>query len=67
MAAAEDDEATGAQEEYLPHASVWPFAIGLGVATIANGLVLGIWVVIPGLGILALGIGGWVLQTRRRD
>jgi hypothetical protein len=67
VAAAEDDEAAGAEEEYLPHASVWPFAIGLGVATLANGLVLGIWVAVPGLGILALGIGGWILQTRRRD
>ena len=30
-----------AHEHYLPHASVWPFAIGLGAATLANGLVWG--------------------------
>jgi uncharacterized membrane protein YfcA len=57
----------GGETAYLPHASVWPFAIGLGAATIANGLVLGTWVLVPGAAILALGVGGWVGQTRRRD
>ena len=57
----------GGEEAYLPHASVWPFAIGLGVATIMNGLVLGIWVLVPGVAFLGLGIGGWVRQTRNRD
>jgi hypothetical protein len=52
---------------YLPHASVWPFAIGLGAATVLNGLVLGIWVVVPGAALMALGIGGFIRQTRRRD
>jgi Cytochrome c oxidase subunit IV len=52
---------------YLPHASVWPFAIGLGAATVANGLVLGLWVIVPGVLLMALGIGGFVRQTRRRD
>ena len=54
-------------EHYLPHASAWPFAIGLGGATVANGLVLGLWVIVPGLALLALGVGGFVRQTRRRD
>ena len=54
-------------EHYLPHASVWPFAIGLGAATLANGLVLGLWVIVPGVALMALGIGGFVRQTRRRD
>jgi Flp pilus assembly protein TadB len=61
---------TGSAEEgehYLPHASAWPFAVGLGGATIANGLVLGLWVIVPGALLLALGIVGWVRQTRRRD
>ena len=52
---------------YLPHASVWPFAIGLGAATVANGLVLGVWLIVPGAALMALGIGGFVRQTRRRD
>ncbi len=54
-------------EHYLPHASAWPFAIGLGGATVANGLVLGLWVIVPGVALMALGIGGFVRQTRRRD
>jgi hypothetical protein len=52
---------------YLPHASVWPFAIGLGAATALNGLVLGIWVLLPGAALMLLGVGGFVVQTRRRD
>jgi hypothetical protein len=56
-----------APEHYLPHASVWPFAIGLGAATLANGLVLGLWVIVPGAALMALGLGGFVRQTRRRD
>jgi hypothetical protein len=54
-------------EHYLPHASAWPLAIGLGAATVANGLVLGLWVIVPGAVLMALGIGGFVRQTRRRD
>jgi hypothetical protein len=52
---------------YLPHASVWPFAMGLGAAMLANGLVLGVWLIVPGGALMALGIGGFVRQTRRRD
>jgi Cytochrome c oxidase subunit IV len=62
----EDDAALAGGAEYLPHASAWPFAIGLGAATVANGLVLGIWVIVPGAALLALGIGGFVHQTRHR-
>jgi hypothetical protein len=51
---------------YLPAASVWPFAIGLGAATVANGLVLGIWVIVPGAALLVLGIGGFIHQSRHR-
>jgi Cytochrome c oxidase subunit IV len=54
-------------EAYLPHASIWPFAIGLGAAGVGVGMAIGLWVLIPGLGIMALGIGGFVRQTRRRD
>ena len=51
---------------YLPDASVWPFAVGLGAALLANGLVLGIWVMVPGLALTALGIAGLITQSRRR-
>ena len=66
------DDSTGAEDthgeaHYLPHASAWPFAIGLGGATVANGLVLGLWVIVPGVALLALGVAGFARQTRRRD
>ena len=57
----------GPETLYLPHASVWPLVIAVGAASIANGLVLGIWVIVPGAAALALGIGGFVRQSRRRD
>jgi Cytochrome c oxidase subunit IV len=60
-------EPPGEVVHYLPHASVWPFAIGLGAATLANGLVLGVWLIVPGALLMALGIAGFVRQTRRRD
>ena len=67
--AADAAAAPGPEEvaPYLPHASVWPFTIGLGAATIANGLVLGTWLIVPGALIMVLGIAGFVRQTRRRD
>jgi Cytochrome c oxidase subunit IV len=57
----------GVVEHYLPHASVWPFLIGLGASSLGVGLVLGLWVIVPGVALMALGIGGFVRQTRRRD
>jgi hypothetical protein len=67
-AAAEGSEPPGgASDGYEPHASVWPFTIGLGAATMANGLALGLWVLVPGAVLLAVGVGGFVRQTRRRD
>jgi Cytochrome c oxidase subunit IV len=62
-----DREASPHGGMYLPHASAWPFAIGLGGATIANGLVLGLWVTVPGVALLVLGIMGFARQSRRRD
>ena len=61
---AADADVEGPDAVYLPHASVWPLVIGLGAASIANGLVLGTWVVVPGLAALGLGIGGFVRQSR---
>jgi hypothetical protein len=63
----EPEALASSDSHYLPHASAWPFAIGLGAATLANGLVLGLWVIVPGVILMAIGIGGFVRQTRRRD
>jgi hypothetical protein len=61
------EERRGEVPHYLPHASVWPFAIGLGAATLGNGLVLGMWLIVPGGLLMVLGIAGFIRQTRRRD
>lgn len=52
---------------YLPHASVWPFAVGVGSVVVANGLALGRWALVPGVVVLLAALGGFVRQSRRRD
>ena len=57
--AAEDDQ-------YLPHSSIWPFEMGVGLATTFAGVVLGWAILVPGVLILAHSIVGWIGQSRRR-
>lgn len=52
---------------YLPHASIWPFGMGVGFVLLANGLALGLWAVGPGLVVAAASTYGFVRQSRRRD
>jgi uncharacterized membrane protein YfcA len=54
------------EEQYLPHESVWPFGIGLGVFLAFNGLILGPPWALPGAVIVATSLGGFVAQSRRR-
>ncbi|MEO5679334.1 MAG: cytochrome c oxidase subunit 4 [Acidimicrobiales bacterium] len=57
------DEADG---PYLPHASAWPFFIGVAVLVTANGLALGLWALVPGAIGLVLALIGYAGQSRRR-
>lgn len=52
---------------YLPHASIWPFGVGMGLVLIANGLALGMWAVVPGLLLAGSCLWGYARQSRRRD
>lgn len=61
-----DVEAADTAAVYLPHASLWPFAIGLGAAIAVNGFVLGLWILAPGAILTAIGTGGFVRQSRHR-
>jgi hypothetical protein len=66
---AADPSAVGpaADSHYLPHASVWPFAVAMGAILLGNGLALGFWAVAPGAILLAYGVWGYARQSRRRD
>jgi hypothetical protein len=55
------------EEQYLPHASLWPFGIGVGAFIAFNGLVLGFAYAVPGAIVVGISVAGIVAQTRRRD
>jgi hypothetical protein len=55
------------EDQYLPHASIWPFEMGVGMATSFAGVVLGWAILVPGALILAHSIVGWIGQSRRRS
>ena len=61
------DAAHAGQEAlYLPTSSPWPLGIAAGLALVFNGLLIGIWFLVPGVMILAVSIGGWARQSRHR-
>ena len=64
---AAEGAAAGISGMYLPHASVWPFSIGVGAMLLANGLALGRWATVPGLLVTVAALAGFVRQSRRRD
>jgi hypothetical protein len=51
---------------WLPHASVWPLGIALAMALILNGLLIGVWFLVPGLTLLAISVMGFAVESRRR-
>jgi uncharacterized membrane protein YfcA len=60
------EEGAGEEEAYLPHASIWPFEMGAGLAATLSGVVLGWAILVPGLVLLVHSILGWIGQSRRR-
>lgn len=52
---------------YLPHASIWPFAMGVGAFVVANGPALGLWALLPGAVLLGAAVLGFCRQSRYRD
>ncbi|MDQ6697084.1 MAG: cytochrome c oxidase subunit 4 [Actinomycetota bacterium] len=53
-------------EPWFPHASIWPFAIGAGAVLVANGILLGLWMMLPAGFVLAGAIVGFSRQSRQR-
>lgn len=63
------DSQTGGSERdepYFPPASVWPFGIGVASFFVVNGLIIGVWFLVPGGLLLAATIGGYAAESRRR-
>lgn len=58
---------TSSSGPYLPHASIWPFAIGMASLLVAHGLALGLWALLPGTVLLGAGVLGFSRQSRHRD
>jgi hypothetical protein len=56
----------GDDEPWFPAGSIWPFAVGVGAALVGNGLLLGLWLLLPAGVALAAAIGGFAAQSRRR-
>jgi hypothetical protein len=59
------EEGAGPVDEF-PAPSIWPFVFGLGAVVLATGFVFGIWVILPGVALFALGVVGMILQSRGR-
>ncbi len=60
-------ERTGEEDRgYFPHASLWPLFIGLGLTLVVNGFIFGTWLIVPGAVLVALAVGGFLTQSRRR-
>ena len=49
----------------FPTASIWPFVFGLGATAFATGFVFGVWIFVLGGAIFALGVLGYVAESRR--
>ncbi|WP_436792767.1 aa3-type cytochrome oxidase subunit IV [Actinospongicola halichondriae] len=59
--------AVTADAMYLPHSSIWPFWIGVAAFLMTNGLVLGIWFLVPGALVMIAGLVGFIRQSRARS
>jgi hypothetical protein len=66
-AAVPSDHAGGGDAElYLPHSSVWPLVVGLGAVLAVNGMILSLAYAAPGVVLVAAGLAGMAMQSRRR-
>jgi Cytochrome c oxidase subunit IV len=62
----EAEHGQDAEEPWFPAASGWPFALGAAVVLVANGLLLGLWLLLPASAFLAYAVAGFIQQSRVR-
>ncbi|MBV9952621.1 MAG: cytochrome c oxidase subunit 4 [Acidimicrobiia bacterium] len=62
----DEAEDAGDEEPWFPAASGWPFALAIGIVLVANGLLLGLWLLLPAGAFLAYAVAGFILQSRVR-
>ncbi|MBI2710159.1 MAG: cytochrome c oxidase subunit 4 [Actinobacteria bacterium] len=63
----EPEPGHASEDEWSPAASIWPFAIAAAVTLVANGFLLGRWLLLPSLVFLAYALAGFAGQSRWRD
>ncbi len=65
----DDPNATQAQGAGVvgafPGTSIWPFTLGMGSFFTVLALVFGIWLLVPGLGLVVWALFGGVAESRR--
>lgn len=49
----------------FPSTSIWPFTLGMGAFFVVLALVFGIWLLVPGLGLVAWALFGATAEGRR--
>lgn len=52
--------------DFFPPRSAWPPVTAFGATVSGIGVVFGLWLFLIGLGVVALGVGGFVFQYARR-
>jgi cytochrome c oxidase subunit IV len=62
----DEAEPPGEEEPWFPSASGWPFALGGALVLVANGLLLGLWLLLPAAALLAYALAGFIQQSRVR-
>jgi hypothetical protein len=62
----DEAEPPGEDEPWFPAASGWPFALGVGMWLVANGLLLGLWLLLPAGAFLLYALAGFIQQSRVR-
>src|SRR5215211_3731748 len=48
------------EPHYLPHESVWPLELGVGMTLALSGFALGLWVLVPGVVLTVHSLAGWI-------